>query len=136
MNNELRWRQRFSHFNRAYRNFMQIAEYDLEKLSNLEKEGFIQRFEYTLELAWKTLKDYLLEQGFDELASPKNVIRQAFQSEIITDGEVWMEALKRRNLSSHTYNEQVLEETLHFLRHEFYPVLEKMQTYLQRELDK
>lgn len=134
MNNELRWQQRFANFDKAYRNFMQIADRDLDDLSDLEKEGFVQRFEYTVELAWKTLKDYLMEQGFD-LASPKEVIRQAFQNEIITDGEVWIEALNRRNLSSHTYNAQVLEQTLAFLRAEFYPVIEKMHTYLKNELD-
>lgn len=134
MNNELRWQQRFVNFDKAYRNFIQIADHDIEELSDLEKEGFVQRFEYTLELAWKTLKDYLLEQGFD-LASPKEVFRQAFQNEIITDGEIWMEALNRRNLSSHTYNAQVLEQTLTFLREEFYPVIEKMHAYLENELD-
>ena len=134
MNNELRWQQRFTNFDKAYRNFIQIADHDLDELSDLEKEGFVQRFEYTLELAWKTLKDYLLEQGFD-LASPKDVFRQAFQNEIITDGEVWMEALNRRNLSSHTYNAQVLEQTLIFLREEFHPVIEKMHSYLKNELD-
>ena len=134
MNNELRWQQRFVNFDKAYRNFIQIADHDIEKLSDLEKEGFVQRFEYTLELAWKTLKDYLLEQGFD-LASPKEVFRQAFQNEIITDGEIWMEALNRRNLSSHTYNAQVLEQTLTFLREEFYPVIVKMHAYLENELD-
>ena len=134
MNNELRWQQRFVNFDKAYRNFIQIADHDIEELSDLEKEGFVQRFEYTLELAWKTLKDYLLEQGFD-LASPKEVFRQAFQNEIITDGEIWMEALNRRNLSSHTYNAQVLEQTLTFLREEFYPVIVKMHAYLENELD-
>ena len=134
MNNELRWQQRFVNFDKAYRNFIQIADHNIEDLSDLEKEGFVQRFEYTLELAWKTLKDYLLEQGFD-LASPKEVFRQAFQNEIITDGEIWMEALNRRNLSSHTYNAQVLEQTLTFLREEFYPVIVKMHAYLENELD-
>jgi nucleotidyltransferase substrate binding protein (TIGR01987 family) len=134
MNNELRWQQRFTNFDKAYRNFIQIADCQLEDLSKLEKEGFVQRFEYTLELAWKTLKDYLLEQGFD-LASPKEVIRQAFQNEIITDGEVWMEALSRRNLTSHTYNPEVLEKTLAFLRTEFYPVIEKMHATLRHQLD-
>jgi nucleotidyltransferase substrate binding protein (TIGR01987 family) len=134
MNNELRWKQRFANFDRAYRNFIQIADYRLEDLSDLEKEGFEQRLEYTLELAWKTLKDYLLEQGCD-LTSPKEVIRQAFQNEIITDGEVWMEALSRRNLTSHTYNPEVLEKTLTFLREEFYPVIQKMHATLRNELN-
>ena len=134
MNNEIRWKQRFEHFQNAYKNFAEVAVEGVDDLSNLEKEGFVQRFEYTFELAWKTLKDYLTENGFD-LNSPKEVIRQAFQSEIITEGEVWMEALKKRNLTSHTYNADVLNNTVHFLVDEFYPVLEKMHHYLLAELD-
>lgn len=134
MNNEIRWKQRFENFQSAYNNFSEVAVMEMEDLSNLEKEGFIQRFEYTFELAWKTLKDYLIENGFD-LNSPKEVIRQAFQSEVIVEGEVWMEALKKRNLTSHTYNADVLNNTVNYLVDEFYPVLEKMHNYLSAELN-
>ena len=122
MSQDSRWKQRFLSFEKAYRNFIQIEHYELEDLSDLEKEGFVQRFEYTVELAWKTLKDFLLEGGQD-LSSPKDVIRQAFQNGIIKDGEIWIEALDRRNLTSHTYNSQVLLQTLSFLKVDFYPVL-------------
>lgn len=133
MNNEIRWQQRFQNFDRAYKQFSQIATADLAKLSNLEKEGYVQRFEYTFELAWKTLKDYLLDNGQD-LSSPKEIIRQAFQNEIIVEGEVWMEALKKRNLTSHTYDDVVLVKTITFLKDEFYPVLEKLHSRLAAEV--
>lgn len=132
MNNEIRWQQRFQNFERAYRQFSEIAQADLDALSNLEKEGFVQRFEYTLELAWKTLKDYLFENGYD-LNSPKEVLRQAFQNEIIIAGEVWMESLKKRNLTSHTYDDEVLNDTVAFLQNDFYPVLENFYRRLKNE---
>lgn len=133
MNNEIRWQQRFQNFERAYKQFSQIGLADLDQLSDLEKEGYVQRFEYTFELAWKTLKDYLLENGQD-LSSPKEIIRQAFQNEIIVEGEVWMEALKKRNLTSHTYDDVVLIKTITFLKEEFYPVLEKLYRRLSAEV--
>jgi nucleotidyltransferase substrate binding protein (TIGR01987 family) len=133
MNNEIRWQERFENFKKAYKNFSDIAVMDTDTLSDLEKEGFVQRFEYTYDLAWKTLKDYLLAQGFD-LNSPKTIFRQAFQNEIITDGEVWMEAVAKRNLTSHTYNAEVLNKTVAFLVDELFPALEKMHRFLESEL--
>lgn len=133
MNNENRWQQRFQNFERAFMQFSEIANADLNALSNLEKEGFIQRFEYTIELAWKTLKDYLLENGFD-LNSPKEVFRQAFQNEIIINGEVWMEALKTRNLTTHTYDDVILNNAINFLQQDFYPIVAKLYQDLKREL--
>lgn len=132
MDENIRWKQRFSSFERAYTNFMEIREVDLNTLSILEKEGFVQRFEYTFELAWKTLKDYLAENG-QEINSPKAVLRQAFQNELITEGEVWMEALKRRNITTHTYNQEVLDETLDFLVNAFVAPLEQMYNYLKED---
>ncbi len=134
MNNEIRWRQRFQNFSRAYALFAEIIESDMEKLSDLEKEGFIQRFEYTFELAWKTLKDYLEDSGF-EVKSPKETLRLAFQNEYISDGEVWMQALEARNRTSHTYNKEVLNETIVFLVESFYPTLRDMNLYFEKEVE-
>jgi len=133
MNNENRWRQRFQNFSHAYALFVEIIEdHDVQQLSDLEKEGFIQRFEYTFELAWKTLKDYLEDSGF-EVKSPKETIRQAFHNEYITDGEVWMQALEARNRTSHTYNKEVLNNTVDFLVNDFYPTLRDMYFYFEKE---
>ena len=88
------------------------------ELSEIEKIALIQVFEFTFELAWKTLKDYLDQSGYDH-HSPKNVIRQAFKSEYISDGELWMEALRTRNMTSHAYDQAVLEETIVFIFNDF-----------------
>ena len=134
MSDELRWKQRFQNLDKAYTHLAEIANYQIADLSNLEKEGFVQRFEYTVELTWKTLKDYLSAQGI-ELSSPKEVIRQALQNAIISDGDVWIEALNRRNQSSHTYNELILLQTITFVKEEFYPVLQKLYQKLMGEMN-
>ena len=101
---EDRWRQRFQNFEKAYGQF-RAAIFDFEKLSVLEKEGLIQRFEYTFELAWKTLKDYLEAQEVTA-KFPREVIKVAFHYDLIQDGEVWMDMLEKRNLLAHTYDEE------------------------------
>ena len=79
-------------------------------LSNLEQQGLIQAFEYTHELAWKTLKDFLVDKGYQDIFGSKDTSRRAFNLGIIENGEVWMDMIKSRNLSSHTYNEGTTEE--------------------------
>ena len=79
-------------------------------LNELEKQGLIQSFEYTYELAWNTLKDYLEYQGEVNLHGSRDVIRLAFQRGLITQGEIWMDMIKSRALSSQTYNEEVVEK--------------------------
>lgn len=101
---EKRWRQRFENFEKAYRQF-DLAIRDFENLNVLEKEGLIQRFEYTFELAWKTLKDYL--ESEEVLATfPREVIKLSFHYGLIKDGETWMDMLEKRHLLAHTYNEE------------------------------
>lgn len=114
MNNEKRWKQRFANFKRAFR-LLEEAIKNIENLNMLEKEGLIQRYEYVFELALKTLKDYLENKGFNSVNSPKSAIRQAFKNEIISDGEIWMEALNIRNITVHTYDESTLNEAIKFI---------------------
>ena len=85
---------------------------DTRPLTDLEKEGLVQRFEYTWELAWKTLADYLNESGVIFEKTPKAVIRAAFAAGLIEDGDIWMEALKARNLMSHAYDPKRFEKIL------------------------
>ncbi|MBY0405848.1 MAG: nucleotidyltransferase substrate binding protein [Cyanobacteria bacterium] len=101
-----RWQYRFDNFKRAYLLLREGIEASQERaLSQLEKEGLIQRFEYTMELAWKTMKDYLEFQNV-VLAqiTPRAIVKEAFSAKLITDGQVWMDALDARNKMSHTYN--------------------------------
>lgn len=106
-----RWQYRFDHFKRAYFLLQESMNQKKAKgLNQLEKEGVIQRFEYTLELGWKTLKDYLEHQNvLLEQITPKFIIKEAFASKLIHQPETWMEALDARNKMSHVYNAQEFE---------------------------
>lgn len=100
-----RWRQRFDNFQRA----LQVLERGVDlarqrSLSELEQQGLIQGFEFTHELAWNLLKDYLQHQGIEGIIGSRDATRLAFQNDLISDGEGWMAMIKARNQSSHTYN--------------------------------
>ena len=73
-------------------------------------DGTIQRFEFTVELAWKLLKEYLESEKFGEFNSPKSVVKEAFKIGLLEDGEIWLDMLDDRNLTSHTYDEEIAKE--------------------------
>ena len=105
-NPDVRWKQRFQNFRSAFARLREAVFLARERdLSDLEKQGLIQAFEFTHELAWNTLRDYLKERGETALHGSKDATRKAFQVELITDGEIWMDMIESRNLSTHTYNE-------------------------------
>ena len=113
--NDVRWEQRFSNFNKALKKLSEAIDYvkknpKEEVLDEILKEGIIQRFEYTHELAWNVMKDFLLEIGDVTLYGSKDATREAFKAELIKDGDVWMEMIKSRNKTSHTYNEETAQE--------------------------
>lgn len=132
MDNPIRWKQRFANFEKAYTVFARVAV--REEFDEIEKMALVQSFEFTFELAWKTLKDYLEEDGFD-VQSPKATLRQAFQSELIKDGEVWMEALKVRNDTVHNYDEEMMTATVDFLAHRFFPLVRDWYYAFKRQVD-
>lgn len=134
MNNDIHWKQRFQNFERAYLRLSEVAGKDINSFSQLEQEGIVQRFEILIELSWKVLKDYLENQGYDDVKSPKDAIRQAFQDEKITNAEMWMRALQLRNLTSHTYDEEILKETVTFVTNDFYPIVRDLYTKLKKDL--
>ena len=114
MSEDIRWRQRFSNYKKALAQLQSAASLSEERgLSLLEKQGLIQAFEYTHELAWKTMKDFLEYRGTTEpIYGSKDATRQAFSVGLITDGDVWMQMIKSRNLTSHTYDEETVEEII------------------------
>lgn len=124
----IRWRQRFENFNKAYSQ-LNAAIIDFDKLSLLEKEGLIQRFEYTFELAWKTLKDYLESQDVD-VKFPREVIKAAFHYELIQNGEVWMDMLEKRNLLAHTYDEKRFNLAVSKIKEEYYEAISQVHSLL------
>ncbi len=99
-NSDIRWQQRFDNFDRALGLLREALANGPAALNQLEKEGVVQRFEYTLELAWKTIKDYLEESGVVLTAvTPRQVIKDAFAARILTDGQAWIDMVDHRNLS-------------------------------------
>lgn len=105
---DTRWIQRFNSFTKALGQLQDAVTLSkIRPLSRLEEQGMIQAFEYTHELAWKTMKDFLEEKGNNSLFGSKDVTRAAFKLGIIEDGEIWMDMIKSRNQTSHTYNEEV-----------------------------
>jgi nucleotidyltransferase substrate binding protein (TIGR01987 family) len=124
MSPNVRWRQRFQNLDRAIQLLRQPLAEGVERLSLLEKEGLIQRFEFTLELAWKTLKDYLEYSGVVvEPATPRNVVKEAFAARILPDGQVWIDMLDHRNLLSHTYDEKTSCEAVEALSDRYLPAM-------------
>ncbi len=132
---DIRWEQRFSNFLKAMYKLQESVEYinnkagehedsDLNNvLDELIKEGLIQRFEYTHELAWNVMKDYAEFQGNSTIGGSRDASREAFQLKIITDGEIWMDMIKSRNKTSHTYNEEIADEIYLKIINEYYPAL-------------
>ena len=99
---DIRWLQRFANFNKALAKLTEVFDDREDDLSELEQEGMIQRFEYTFELAWKTLQDLLRYKGYIDIAGPNPVLEQAFKDGYLTDAEGWKAMKKSRELSSHT----------------------------------
>lgn len=123
MNLDIRWKQRFSNFKKAT---LQLTEFiEKEKLNKFEVQGLIQCFEYTFELAWKTLKDYLEQEGFI-VNSPRKTLQIAFQVQFITDGHAWIDALEKRNLMAHTYDEARAKEAESLIREKYYPIIKDL----------
>lgn len=123
-----RWQYRFDNYKRAYTLLREAIEMSLEReLSQLEKEGIIQRFEYTLELAWKTIKDYLESQNVIlEQVTPRFVIKEAIISKLLDRGDIWMEALDARNKMSRTYDFKEFESVIEAIRREYLSVLDHL----------
>lgn len=120
MNADIRWIQRFNHFTRALEQLKKFIAHG--ELNEFETQGLIKSFEYTYELAWKTIKDYFEEQGETNITGSRDAIRLAFQRALIENGELWMEMLKTRNLTSHTYNEDIADEIAHKIVAIYFPM--------------
>ena len=128
MNEDIRWRQRFDNFQRALQTMTEAVDLAAQRdLSKLEQQGLIQGFEFTHELAWNVMKDFLENKGFVGLIGSKDATRTAFKNELISDGEVWMDMIKARNLSSHTYNTEIAEAVVDDILHRFYQAFVAMQ---------
>jgi nucleotidyltransferase substrate binding protein (TIGR01987 family) len=126
MNEDIRWKQRFQNFKKALITLKNAVNLAAERdLTDLEKQGVIQGFEFTFELAWNVMKDYLEEQGITGIIGSKNAIRQAFNKDIIEDGELWLEMVKDRNLASHIYDEETANGLFTAIKSTYYCLFNK-----------
>ncbi|MCI5182396.1 MAG: nucleotidyltransferase [Candidatus Electrothrix sp. AW1] len=128
MTQDIRWKPRFSNYQKALRQLQKFI--DKGELSELEEQGLIKSFEYTYELAWNTLKDFLEFQGHSDIFGSRDALRKAFQVGIIEDGEVWMDMIKSRNRTSHTYNEETANEISRTIISLYYNAFQKMNDRL------
>ena len=131
MTDDIRWLQRFANYTKALQSLADAVALAGERpLSKLEQQGLIQAFEFTHELAWNVLKDYLEQQGIFGLIGSRDASRSAFQNGLITDGEAWMDMIKARNLTSHTYNPEVADSVTRDILMRFYPAFAALQQRL------
>ena len=127
-NQDIRWLQRFSNYEKALnqlRNAVQLAK--KRELSELEQQGMIQAFEYTHELAWKTLKDFLENKGYKDIYGSKDTIRLAFKIGLIQNGEIWMDMIVNRKQTSHTYNAETSEKIVNNIKKKYFVEFQALQ---------
>lgn len=105
---DIRWQQRFQNFEDAFKQLKAAVNLsETKNLSELENQGLFQSFEVTHELAWNVLKDYFFYQGNPNITGSRDATREAFNKGLIMNGEAWMDMIKSRNLTSHTYNKKI-----------------------------
>jgi len=129
-NKDIRWLQRFQNFEKTLYHLdkaMQINNPDI-----VQKAGIIQFFEMSYELAWNTMKDYLEEQGFTEINSPRTAIKKAFETGLIISGHDWMDLLLDRNLTAHTYDEVKAAQVERLIHQKYFPLLKELYESFRR----
>lgn len=136
MNKEdIRWQQRFSNYEKALKQLENaINIQNSRELTELEKQGLIQAFEFTHELAWNTLKDFFEYQGNTSITGSRDATREAFNKGLIQNGEGWMDMIRSRNKSSHTYNEEVAEEIVFHIKETYYPLFNELKIMLEKRI--
>jgi len=124
---DVRWIQRFKHFEQAYAQLEKAVALSKKRpLSELEDQGIIQAFEFTHELAWNVLKDFLEEQGVRDLYGSKDSSREAFKRGLIENGDAWMDMIQSRNLTSHTYNRDIAQQIVQAILEKYYAEFGRM----------
>jgi nucleotidyltransferase substrate binding protein (TIGR01987 family) len=151
MEEDIRWKQRFSNYKRALEKLKESVDYirfNFQEegndpiphenigfvLSEMIKEGLIQRFEYTHELAWKVMKDYSVYQGNSQIGGSRDATREALSLQLITEGESWMDMIFSRNLSTHTYNECTANEIYSKILQLYFPLFLSFEKRMEEKI--
>jgi len=133
-NKDIRWEQRFSNFKKALAKLAEVVKgKPLDDLSELEKDGLIQRFEYTFELAWKTLQDLLEYKGYRDITGPNPVLEQALKDGYLQNEKGWRNMKKSRELTSHTYNSKTAEDIAEDITKQYFDLLQNLEIRLEEE---
>jgi nucleotidyltransferase substrate binding protein (TIGR01987 family) len=120
---DIRWQQRFDHYLKALSQLKKAVELSQQRsLTELEQQGLIQAFEFTHELAWNVIKDYFEYQGNVSITGSRDASREAFQKGLVQDGAGWMEMIKSRNKTSHTYNQSVANDIVEKVLKLYWPL--------------
>lgn len=140
MNKDIRWLQRFDNYTRVLKQLQSAVKLSRQRnLTELEAQGMVQTFEYTHELAWKTLKDFLKNRGISNIYGSNDATKEAFRLGLIKEGEIWMNMIKSRNMTLHTYNEdtahEIVTDILAKYYHEFVTLKEALTELKEKELD-
>ena len=132
---EIRWKQRFDNFKKALAQLNEAEELSQRRpLSPLENQGLVQAFEFTFELAWNTLRDFLTSKGVQGLIGSRDTARAAFKVQFITDDEGWTMMLNDRNRSSHTYNQATAEEIVAQIHGRYVSLFRQLSAMFDRHL--
>ena len=124
---DIRWKQRFNNYQRAFQTLKEAVELaESRALTPLEKQGLIQSFEFTHELAWNVFKDFLEEKGIQGVVGSKDATREAFKNGLIADGADWMKMIQAGNLALQSYDTDVAGELVYEIRNLFCPAFERM----------
>ena len=132
MTDDIRWLQRFQNFEKAFL-LLSGALHDTNP-DVVHRAGIIQFFEMCFELSWKTMKDFLEEEGFSKVLSPRDSIKLASQNDLISDGHIWLQALEDRNLTAHTYDDATSKKVEDLIRHIYFPMIHELMETLKKRL--
>lgn len=134
MEKDIRWKQRFSNYEKALNQLSEAIELYADTDNDIIKEGIIQRFEFTHELAWKLMKDFLEYEGFVNITGSRTATREMFNKDLLENGQEWMNMIESRNETVHTYQEKILQVEFQKIINIYYPLFksfhEKMKSFL------
>lgn len=134
MQTDIRWQKRFANFNQALVELTEAIELAQQRpLTKLEQQGLIQAFEYNYELAWNCIKDFYQFQGETDIQGSRDAIRLAFKRGLVKNGDLWMDMIKSRALTSHTYNQDTAKAVATAILQSYYPAFLQLQRDLSAQ---
>lgn len=130
----IRWLQRFENYQTALTRMQALVKLAQQTpLDDVQQEALIQRFEYTQELSWKTIKDFYQAQGESDIQGSRDAFRLAFKNGLIEDGPAFMESIKSRNEAAHTYNQKIADKVYDLIVNKYYAAFMQLKERLELE---